>query len=92
VQVRVSNTRIGQVIFSGVSIAASASQSFVVTNSLVASAATVISAQIYGATDGSALNIKSVTAAAGSFTIVLNNGAGATTDIANLTVTFIVLG
>lgn len=89
---RVSNTRIGQVIFSGVSIAASASQSFVVTNSLVASAATVISAQIYGATDGSALNIKSVTAAAGSFTIVLNNGAGATTDIANLTVTFIVLG
>lgn len=88
---QISNNRIGQVIFSGVSIAAGATQSFTVTNSLVVGVSTVVLAQIYGATDGAALNIKSVTSAAGSFAIVISNGTGATTNTANLTVTFEVL-
>lgn len=89
---QISNNRIGQVIFTGVSIAAGATQSFTVTNSTVTGSSTVVSAQIYGATDGAALNIKSVTSAAGSFVIVVSNGTGATTSIGNLTVTFQVLG
>lgn len=87
---QISNNRIGQVIFLGVSIAAAATQSFVVTNS-TAVLNGVVNCQIYGATDGSALNIKSVTSAAGSFTIVVSNGTGATTTTANITVTFEIL-
>lgn len=85
------NSRAGQVIFSTVSIAAGATQSFTINNSTI-SAASVVLPQIYGATAGAALTIVSVTPAAGSFAIVVTNGTGATTDVANLTVTFEVIG
>lgn len=87
---QISNSKVGQVIFSGVSIAAAAVQSFTVTNSTVA-VGNVILANIYGCTTGAALTIQSVTAGAGSFAIVVANGTGATTTTANITVTFEVL-
>lgn len=83
----ISNGRLGQVIFSGVSIAAGATQSFSVANSYIKSGM-VIACNIYGCTAGAALTISSVTAANGSFAIVVANGTGATTSIANITVTF----
>lgn len=84
----ISNNKIGQAIFTGVNIAAGLTQSFTITNSQVLATTDIILVQIYGATDGAALNIKSVTPIAGSFTVVVSNGAGATTSIDNLTVTF----
>lgn len=89
-----SDAKIGQVIFSGVSIAAGASQTFTVNNSTITAdnVTNPILVQMYGATDGAALNIKSVTPAAGSFAVVINNGTGATTTTANITITYEILG
>lgn len=87
-----ANGRSGQVAFSGVSIAAGATQSFVINNTAIAAIATVILYSMAGATSGAALNIQSVTNVAGtSSTIVVENGTGATTSVANITFTFIVL-
>lgn len=87
-----ANGRSGQVTFSGVSIAAGATQSFVIANTSIAAIGTVISYSMVGATTGAALNIQSVTNVAGtSSTIVVENGTGATTSTANITFTFIVL-
>lgn len=87
-----ANGRSGQVTFSGVSIAAGATQSFVIANTAIAAIGTVILYGMVGATTGAALNIQSVTNIAGtSSTIVVENGTGATTSTANITFTFIVL-
>lgn len=87
-----ANSRSGQVTFSGVSIAAGATQSFVIANTAIAAIGTVILYAMVGATTGAALNIQSVTnVAATSSTIVVENGTGATTSTANITFTFIVL-
>jgi hypothetical protein len=87
-----SNGRSGQVTFSGVSIAAGATQSFVINNTSVEAIGTVILYSMVGATTGAALTIESVTNVAGtSSTIVVTNGTGATTSTANITFTFIVL-
>jgi hypothetical protein len=87
-----ANGRSGQVTFSGVSIAAGATQSFVINNTSVAAIGTVIMYTMVGATTGAALTIQSVTNVAGtSSTIVVTNGTGATTSTANITFTFIVL-
>jgi len=87
-----ANGRSGQVTFSGVSIAAGATQSFVINNTSVAAIGTVILYSMVGATSGAALNIQSVTNVAGtSSTIVVENGTGATTSTANITFTYIVL-
>lgn len=87
-----ANGRSGQVTFSGVSIAAGATQSFVIANTSIAAIGTVILYSMVGATTGAALNIESVTNIAGtSSTIVVENGTGATTSIANITFTFLVL-
>lgn len=88
---RTANNRTGQVTFSGVSIAAGATQTFVINNTAVGGATTVILYGMVGATSGSALNIQSVTNAAGTSTIVVENGTGATTSTANITFTFILL-
>jgi hypothetical protein len=87
-----SNGRAGQVTFSGVSIAAGATQSFVISNTSIPSAAAVISYTMVGATTGAALNIQSVTNVANtSSTIVVENGTGATTSVANITFTYVLL-
>jgi hypothetical protein len=87
-----ANGRSGQVTFSGVSIAAGATQSFVINNTAVSAIGTVILYSMVGATTGAALNIQSVTNVAGtSSTIVVENGTGATTSTANITFTYIVL-
>lgn len=87
-----ANGRSGQVTFSGVSIAAGATQSFVIANTAIAAIGTVILYGMVGATAGAALTIASVTNIAGtSSTIVVTNGTGATTTTANITFTFLVL-
>jgi hypothetical protein len=87
-----ANGRSGQVTFSGVSIAAGATQSFVINNTSVAAIGTVIMYTMVGATTGAALTIQSVTNVAGtSSTIVVTNGTAATTSTANITFTFLVL-
>lgn len=89
---QVSNNRIGQVVFSGVSIAADATQTFVITNSTIAGASTIIALQMYGCTTGAALSIQSYTPSAGSVSIVVANGTGATTSTADITFVFQVWG
>jgi hypothetical protein len=73
------------VTFTGVSIAAAATQTFVINNSAVNTQALI---SMIGATTGAALNIQSVTYSAGvSITIVVENGTGASTSTANITFT-----
>jgi hypothetical protein len=80
-----ANGRVFSVTFSGVSIAAGATQSFVIDNSAVN---TLVQLSMVGATAGAALSIVSVTNSAGvSTTVVVTNGAGATTSTANITFT-----
>lgn len=87
-----ANGRSGQVTFSGVSIAAGATQSFVIDNTAISAVGTVILYSMVGATTGASLDIQSVTNVAGtSSTIVVENGTGATTSVANITFTFLVL-
>lgn len=90
---QIVNGRVGQVTFSGVSIASGATQTFVITNSAITGSGTVILYSWFGATAGSALSISSVTNSAGSSSIVMTNGTSATmvTDIANITFVFEVL-
>jgi hypothetical protein len=87
-----ANGRSGQVTFSGVSIAAGMTQSFVINNTSIAAIGTVIMYTMVGAAAGAALTIESVTNVAGtSSTIAVTNGTGATTTTANITFTFLVL-
>jgi hypothetical protein len=82
---QIANARVSSVTFSGVSIAAGATQTFVITNSTVTSASTIVTTDFFGATAGSAISIVSITPSAGSISIVMTNAVGATTDIANIT-------
>lgn len=82
---QVANGRVFTVTFTGVNIAAGATQSFVVTNSEVTAASTVVQYTLVGVTAGGALTIQSVTNASGSSTVVVANGTGATTTTANIT-------
>jgi hypothetical protein len=86
-----ANNRFGQVVFSGVSIAAGATQTLTITNSTVTGSSTVVLVTMYGATTGSAPVIQSVTPSAGSIAIIVMNGAAVTTDVANKTFTFWVM-
>ena len=80
-----ANGRVFSVTFSGVSIAAAATQSFVIANTSVN---TLVQVSMVGATTGSALSIQSITNSAGvSTTIVVTNGTGASTSTANITFT-----
>lgn len=87
----VLNSRAGQVIFTGVSIAAAADLTLTITNSAITGATTQVIYAMYGATTGSATSIKSVTNSAGSSAIVVTNGTGATTTTADITLNFIVV-
>jgi trimeric autotransporter adhesin len=87
------NGRVGQVTFSGVSMASGAVQTFVIDNTAITGAGTVILYGWYGATAGSAISMSSVVNAAGTSTIIMTNGTSATmvTDVANITFVFEVL-
>lgn len=82
---RTANGINARATFSGVSIAAGATQSFVISDSYITGSSTNVRVSMFGATTGAALNIQSVTAAAGQVTIVVENGTGATTSTANIT-------
>lgn len=88
---QISNARAGSVTFSSISIAAAATQSLVITNSTITGASTKILFSLVGATTGSALTIQSYTPSAGSVTVVVMNGTGATTTTANITLDYLVL-
>lgn len=79
--------RFVRVTFSGVSIASGATQTFVITNSVITGASTVCDVKWFGATAGSALSISAMTPSAGSLSIVMTNGTSATmvTSVANIT-------
>jgi hypothetical protein len=83
----VLNNKVGSVTFTSVSIAAAADLTLTITNSNVTTSS-IISYDMYGATTGSALTIKSVTNTAGSSAIVVTNGTGATTSTADITLVF----
>lgn len=82
-----ANGRFVQVTFSGVSIASGASQTFVISNSVVTGSSTVIDLKWFGATAGSGLSVSSITPSAGSISIVMTNATSATmvTSVANIT-------
>jgi len=85
------NNRSGIVTITTPSIAAGATFTFTITNSNVTSASTQILYSLSGGTTGSALTIKSVTNSANTSVVVLENGTGATTNVASLQLTFLVL-
>lgn len=87
----VLNSRAGQVIFTGVSIAAAADLTLTITNSAITGATTQVIYSMSGSTTGSAPSIKSVTNSAGSSAIVVTNGTGATTTTEDITLNFIVV-
>lgn len=80
-----ANGRTFSVTFSGVSIAAAATQSFTIANSVITGSSTLIQYTMIGATTGAALNIQSVTNSASQSVIVIENGTGETTSTANIT-------
>ena len=88
---QIVDARVGSVTFTSISIAAAADSTLVLTNSTITGASTRVMLSMSGATTGSALSIKSVTPSAGSLSIVVTNGTGATTTTADITFDFIVL-
>lgn len=87
----VLNTRTGKVTFTTVSIAAAADLTLTMTNSAITSSSTQVIYSLSGATTGSALSVKSVTAGSGTIAFVITNGTGATTTTADISITFIVV-
>ena len=87
----IANGRSGALTFTSVSLAANADLTLTITNSSIISSSTQVLYSFYGATTGSALQIKSVTNSAGTSVIVITNGVGATTSTSNITLTFLVL-
>jgi hypothetical protein len=86
-----ANGRVGVVTFSSVSIAAGATQAFTISNTAITGSGTQLLLSMVGATSGAALNIQSVANTASQTVITVENGTGATTSIANITFTYIVL-
>lgn len=85
------NGRSGIVTITTPTIAAGGTATMTITNSSVTGAGTQILYSLEGGTTGSALTIQSVTNSAGQSVVVVQNGTGATTNTASLTLTFLVL-
>ena len=86
---QLSASNVGESLLTGVSIDADAVQSFNVSNPIITSSSKII-ASIQGATTGASLSVQSITPSEGEFNIVIQNGTGATTSTANITVTYLV--
>lgn len=80
----------GQEVLTGVSIDADAAQTFTISNPLVKSTSKIM-ATIQGATSGAALSVQEIVPRNGEFDIIIQNGTGATTSTADITVTYIIL-
>ncbi len=83
--------RSGRLTFTGVSIAGGADLTLTMTNAKVIDDATQIIWSFTGATTGAALTIKSETNSSGSSVLVITNGTGATTSVANIVLTFMII-
>lgn len=85
------NSRHGKVTFNSVSIAGGATQAFTIANSLITAATQVVMVTMHGATTGAALCLSSIVcfdSSANTIIITVNNGTGATTQVADLTFVF----
>lgn len=85
-----ANGRVVQVTFTGVSIAATAEQSFVINNSSLG-LSSIVEVTMRGATDGAALSIAGVSVSPTAITTTITNGTGATTSTANIVLTATIL-
>lgn len=85
------NGRTGSITFTGVSIAAAADLTLTMGNTSITGAGTRLKCWMSGATTGSALSVKSVTASANQYVWVITNGTGATTTTANIIFDFEVI-
>lgn len=85
--------RIVSCTFSSVSIAAGATQAFVITNSNITSNSQIGVTSWSGATTGSALSLQSVVndGTGHTTTFTFTNGTGATTTTANITITYLLI-
>ncbi|MCL5071997.1 MAG: hypothetical protein M1308_14060, partial [Actinobacteria bacterium] len=81
----------GIVTFTGISIAAGATQTITINNSSVGGSSTRVLYWWEGATTGSALSLQSMVPSAGAMAFTFTNGAGATTSTADIKIGFIQL-
>jgi hypothetical protein len=87
----VANGRVVSATFSGVSIAAGATQALTITNSAITASSQIGLTSWAGATAGSALTLQSVVNVVGATIFTFTNGTGATTSTANITITYLLL-
>lgn len=87
----VLNSRAGRVIFTSVTLPANSDITLTITNSQIINSSTQVIYSMVGANTGAALSIKSITNSAGSVAIIVTNGVGATTSVADIQLTFLVL-
>lgn len=85
------NARAGQITITTPSIAAGATFAFTLTNSAITGSGTQVIYALTGGTTGAALTIQSYANTASQSVITLQNGTGATTNTASLTLNFIVV-
>lgn len=85
------NGRSGQITITTPSIAAGAQFTFTITNSAITASTTQVIYNLVGGTNGSSVNIQSITNSAGQSVIVLNNATAVTANTASLVLTFLVL-
>lgn len=85
------NGRSGQVTVTTPTIAAGGTITMTISNTSVTASSTQVLYSLVGGTTGAALSIQSVTNSASSSAVVIQNGTGATTNIASLVLTFLVL-
>ncbi len=87
----VLNARVGEAVFTTVSIAGGADLTLTMTNNKITGSSTQILFSLSGVTTGAALSIKSYTPSAGSVAIVITNGTALTTSVSDITLNFLVL-
>lgn len=81
-----ANGRVVLVTFTGVSIAAGASLTLQIANSSISNSGTIVNFSWSGATVSSALSAQQAVTGTGTFSLIITNGTGATTSIANVIV------
>lgn len=85
------NARAGQITITTPSIAAGATFAFTLSNTAITGSTTQVMYALTGGTTGAALTIQSYANTANQSVITLQNGTGATTNTASLTLNFIVV-
>lgn len=85
------NARSGQITITTPSIAAGATFAFTLTNSAITGSSTQVMYALTGGTTGAALTTQSYVNTASQSVITIQNGTGATTNTASLTLNFLVI-